>query len=48
MTEGGAEVPTVCFAGEATHRQLTGTMAGAIMSGQREARRLMAGKVAKH
>ena len=29
------------FAGEATHRQLTGTMGGAFMTGQREARRLI-------
>ena len=37
----GGERPVVLFAGEATHRQLTGTMGGAFMTGQREARRLI-------
>lgn len=32
----------VCFAGEATHRQLTGTMGAAFLTGQREAARLLA------
>lgn len=39
--EGGQEKPVVLFAGEATHRQLTGTMAGAFLSGQRAARMVM-------
>lgn len=34
--------PVVCFAGEATHRRLTGTMGAAFLTGQREARRLLA------
>ncbi|EIE25731.1 amine oxidase [Coccomyxa subellipsoidea C-169] len=33
--------PVVCFAGEATHRQLTGTMGAAFLTGQREAARLL-------
>ncbi len=32
----------VCFAGEATHCQLTGTMGAAFLTGQREAGRLLA------
>jgi hypothetical protein len=34
--------PVVCFAGEATHRQLTGTMGAAFLTGQREAGKLLA------
>ena len=34
-------LPTVCFAGEATHTRCFGTVAGAMLSGEREAERLL-------